>query len=385
MTIEVGALEQAYAKVETTFAADAATGGETLAGTDAIRHEELSLTSKKNREASNQKSGTPDVTTSLSRKQTSSFNLSRILWEPSGTLGTAGNQAKFLKAAFGAQTTPNLATTVASGASATGATLTSGTGLAVGDLVVVLVGTVREVTRLRTVAGAAVTWDELTGAPSVGATVVSGVNYKLASSITESLSIYKFYNAGNFKQAVFGAIVEQTQFTIDEKEVVLGFQGPAGRYADSSSGGGTIQAKPGTHVTVGAPASGLVGGLHVDDAVFPIISLGGTNNNNLELRNKEAFQPWATGIAGRADKRVITLSITAYLEDLLLLGKANSVVKAAVRCLVGDTNGSMLGLVAPSVEFEIPDVGNETGPKQITFEGVAYAINGNDGLVLGEL
>lgn len=385
MTIETGALEQAYFKVETSYAASAATGGEALSATDAIRHEELAFSSKKNREASNQKSGTPDVATSLPRKQTSSFNLSRILWEPSGTLGTAGNQAKFLKAGFGAQTTPNLNTTVASGPSATGATLTSGTGLAVGDIVVVTVGTAREVTRLKTVAGAAVTWDTLSGAPSIGAAVVSGVNFKLASNITESLSGYKFYNAGNFKQAVFGAIVEQMQFTIDEKEVALAFQGPAGRYADSSAGGGTIQAKPGAHTTVGAPASGLVGGLHVDDAVFQIISLSTTVNNNLELRNKEAFQPWATGIAGRADKRQVTLSITAYLEDLNLLGKANSVVKAAVRCLVGDTNGSMVGLVAPSVEFEIPDVGNETGPKQITFEGIAYAINGNDQIVCAEL
>jgi hypothetical protein len=385
MPIETGNLEQAYFKVETTYAANAATGGETLAGTDAIRHEELSFTSKKNREASNQKSGTPDVATSLPRKQTSGFNLSRILWEPSGTLGTAGNQAKFLKAGFGSQTTNTIATTVASSPTATGATLTAAGAAAVGDIAVVTVGTVREVTRLKTVAGNVVTWDALSGAPSVSAPVVIGVTYKLASNITESLSGYKFYNAGNAKQAVFGAIVDQIQFQIDEKEVVLQIQGPAGRYADSSSGGGTIQAKPGTHVTVGSPASGLVGGLYVDGAAFGVISLSATLNNNLELKNKNAFELWATGIAGRADKRAIALSITAYFEDLNLLGKANSVTRGVIRCLVGDTNGSMVGLVLPSVEFEIPDVGNEAGPKQLTFDATAYAVNGNDQLFAAEI
>lgn len=385
MTIETGALEQAYAKVETSYAASAATGGESLAGSDAIRHEELSLTSKKNREPSNQKSGTPDVTTSLPRKQTSGWNLSRILWEPSGTLGTPSNQAKFLKAGFGAQTTPNLTTTVASGGSPTGATLTSATGLAVGDCVVVTLASGREVTRLKTVVGNAVTWDALTGTPANGAAVVSGVNFKLANNITESLAVYKFYNAGNAKQAVFGAIVEQTVINIDEKEVVLQFQGPAGRYADSSSGGGTIQSKPGTHVTVGAPASGLIGSLQVDAAAFGIISMQITKNNNLELKNKNAFELWATGVAGRADKRGISLSITAYFEDLALLGKANSVARAVIRCLVGDTNGSMVGVVAPSVEFEIPDVGNEVGPKVLTFEGTAYATAGNDQLFAAEI
>jgi hypothetical protein len=380
MTIEVGALEQSYWKVESAYAASAATGGEALSATDAIRHEELSLSSKKNREPSNQKSGTPDVVNSLPRKQTSSWNLSRILWEPSGTIGTPGNQAKFLKAGFGAQTSPNLVTTIASGASATGATLTSGTGLAVGDLVIVTVGTVREITRLKTVAGAAVTWDTLSGTPSVSAAVVSGVNFKLASSLTESLSGYKYYLAGGFKQAVFGATVDQFQFQIDDKEVVLQFQGPAGRYADSSPGGGTVQAKPGAHTTVGSPASGLAGSIYVDGSAFQIISLTASVGNATELRNKEAFQPWATGIAGRSARRDIKLSITAYLEDLLLLGKANSVVKAAVRCLVGDTNGSMVGLVAPSVEFEIPEVSNEYGPKLITVDGMAYATNGNDQL-----
>lgn len=385
MTIETGALEQAYAKVEASYAESAATGGATLSATDAIRHESLSVGSKKNREPSSQKSGTPDVATSLPRKQTSSWNLSRVLWEPSGTLGTASNVAKFLKAGMGSQTAPNLATTVASGGSATGATLTSGTGLAVGDIVFVEVTAGNwEATRLKTVVGAAVTFDALTSTPANGQAVRSGVNFKLASNLADSLSIYKYYNAGNAKQAVFGAVVEQLQINIDEKEVWLAFSGPAGRYADSSSGGGTIQSKPASHTTVGSPASGLVGSLQVDAAQFPIISMKVDVTNQLELRNREAFQLWATGIAGRKTKRAIKLTITAYFEDLTLLGKANSVTRAVIRSVVGSASGSQLGLVAPSVEFEIPEVGDDEGPKVLTFEGMAYATSGNDALCLAE-
>ena len=39
----------------------------------------------------------------------------------------------------------------------------------------------------------------------------------------------------------------------------------------------------------------------------------------------------------------------------------------------------------PSVEFEIPDIGGEIGPKELTVEGYAYATSGNDALYLAEL
>jgi hypothetical protein len=380
MTIEVGALEQAYAKVETTYAADAATGGEALSATDAIRHLELSLTSKKNREPSPEKRGTPDVQQSLPRRQTSAFNLSSIMWEPSGTLGIISNVGKFIKAGFGANHVLSLATTINDvSPSATEFDLTSVTGLVVGDLLVVTLTSGREVTRITAIAGSTVTVDALSAAPANGAAVVSGITYKLANNITESLAIYKYYNAGGFKQAVFGSVVDQLQFQFDgTREVLLAIQGPAGRYADGSSGGGTVQAAPGAHTTVGSPASGLVGTMMVDGNAFLVSAVQATVNNQIELRNKELGTAWASGIAGRANLRQVNLSITAYLEDLNLLGKANSVTTAKLRLLVGQTNGSMVGMVIPKAEFEIPDVGNEIGPKEITIEAVAYATSGND-------
>lgn len=391
MTIETGALEQAFAKVEATYAKDAGTGGEALVAGDGIRHLELALTSKKNREASPEKRGTPDEAQSLPRRQTSGWNLAAAMWEPSGTLGTMSNLGKFLKAGMGGshEIAAGLATTVeaAPPPTKTGCTLTSVLNLAVGDLIVFTVGDHTEVTRVKTLVGSAITYDDLTAAPAVPGMAVAGITFQLASNITESLAIYKYYNAGNFKQACFGCIVDQIQIQLDgTKEVQLAIQGPAGRYADSSTGGGTVQAKPGAHTTVGAPAGGMVGQFSVGDAAFLVIGAQITLANNLELRNKELGTAWATGIAGRANMRKVGVSITFYLEDTKLIGMAHSVTRGCLRTWVGeDTNGKRVAAVLPAVEFEIPEIPAGNGPKEVTIEGVAYATNGNDQLFLAEI
>lgn len=390
MTIESGALEQAYAKIESTYAAAAVTGGEALAATDAIRHLQLSLGSKKNREASPEKRGTPDVQQMLPRRQTSQFNLASAMWEPSGTLGTESYMAKFLEAGFGAKRTLALNTTVsaAPAPTATGCTLVSATGVQIGDLIVFTVasGARREVTRVKTVAGAAITYDTLSVAPDTPGAAVVGVTFNEANNITKSLAIYKYYNAGGFKQATFGNVVDQIQFMFDgTKEAGLQIQGPAGRYADSSPGGGTVQAIPGANTTVGTPASGLVGNFYVDGTAFLVIAAQVTMQNALLLRNKELGTAWASGIAGRTTRRQVRVQVTFYLEDLNLLGKANSITTAVLRMVVGSTNGNMVAAVVPRVEFEIPEVPGGEGPIELTIEGMGLATNGNDALIVGEL
>jgi len=385
MTIETGALEQGYALVESAYSVVPA---DALSATDGIRILQLALTSKKNREPSPEKRGTPDQAQSLPRRQTSAFNLSEIMWEPSGTLGTISNVGKFIKAGFGGNHVLSLVTTVAAGTpTTTSCDLTDATGVAVGDLVVFTFASDshREVTRIKTVVGTAITFDALSAAPAVADAVVIGITYKLASNITESLAIYKYYNAGGFKQAVYGAVVDQLEASFDgTKEVMLAIQGPAGDYGDSS-GGATVQAKPGSHTTVGAPASGLVGGFWVDNAAFLVTAVKLTMNNQLVLRNKELGTSKASGIGGRNNLRQVNVEVTFYLEDTTLLGLANTVVSGVLRCLVGDTNGSMVAMVAPNVEFEIPDVPGDIGLKEITVPGVCYAESGNDQVFLAEL
>jgi hypothetical protein len=91
MTIETGALEQAYVDLEASYAV---TPAGALSATDAIRHAELSLTGKTNREPSPAKRGTPDETQSLPRRFTAGWNLSSICgnrrapWAPRRTSGS---------------------------------------------------------------------------------------------------------------------------------------------------------------------------------------------------------------------------------------------------------------------------------------------------------
>lgn len=385
MTIETGALEQCYAKVETSYSVVAA---DALAGSDGIRAIQLALGSKKNREASPEKRGTPDHYQSLPGRQASQWNLSEIMWEPSAALGTASDVGKFIKAAFGSSHVLSLATTVSASPTptTTGCTLTSAAGVAVGDLIVfTMTGGTRQVTSIKSVVGAAITYDVLTAAPPAGGAAVVGVTYKLTNTITESLALYKYYNGGGFKQAVYGAVVDQLQIMFDgTKAVKLAMQGPAGDYGDTS-GGAAVQAKPATHVTVGAPASGMVGGFWVDGAAFAVTAVEASLNNQLVLRNKDLGTSKASGIGGRNNIRDVNLKITFFMEDTNLLGKANTVVKGVLRCLVGDTNGAMVAMVCPSVEFEIPDVGSEIGLKELTVNAIAYAVSGNDKIILGEL
>lgn len=384
MTIETGALEQAYAMVETSYAVVPA---DSLSATDAIRHLQLTLSGKNNREASPEKRGTPDRAQSLPRRKTAQWNLSDVMWEPSGTLGTVSNVAKFLKAGFGSIHTLSLATTVASSPLATGATLTSGTGLAVGDVIAVEVGGTGlfQATRLKTVSGADVTWDTLTDAPDAAAVVLCGSTFKLANSVTESFGVYKYHNAGSFKQAVYGAVVDQIQVMFDgTKEVSLSIQGPAAAYGDSA-GGYAVQSKPASHTTVGSPVGGMVGLFSVNGAAFPVIMAKATMNNQIALRNKELGTSVASGIGGRNNMRDVAVEVTFYLENTALIGLAHSLVKGCLQCIVGNASGSMVAMVVPSVEFEVPDIGGDVGLKEVTISGVAYATNGNDQIYLAEL
>lgn len=386
MTIENGLLEQAYVDEEASYNPAVVAA---LAAGDGIRHLELSLTKKNNSEVSPEKRGTPDASQSLPRRITQGFDLSSIMWEPSGTLGTMSNVGKLIEGGMGAahSIAAGLNTTV-SAATASTASLVSATGLAVGDLIVFTVdsGARREVTKVLTLAGLDITFYPLTAAPDVPGQATAGITFSFTNNITKSYAVYKYYNAGGFAQATYGSVVTRIQAIFDgTREVGLSIQGPAGRYADTSPGGGTVQAKPGSHTTIGAPASGMVGNFNVGNAAFPVISVTLTIENAIELRNKELGTSSASGIAGRTAIRTVTASITFYLENLLLIGMAHTKTTGVLRLLIGQTNGQMIGVVLPKVEFEVPDFGNEIGPKEVTIEGMGYAVSGNDAVTLAEI
>ena len=329
MTIETGALEQMFAAEETTTYRTP----ETLTATDGNRHLELTVTGKHNREPSPEKRGTPDEAQSLPRRPSQQFDLSQIMWEPTGTLGTPADIGKFLQGGMGTQNTATLDTTVnpAPAPTITGATLISTTGLVVGDIMLFDIGAgVLEATRIKTIASMAVTFDALTAVPVDPGRAVSGVSYKLASLLTKSYSIFKYHTAGGHRQAVYGAVVDRIQFTFDgTKEVMLAISGPAGEYADSTSGT-PPQVAPGSSTTVGTPVGGLTGSIEFDGATFLVISATITMENALELRNKELGTRFASGIGGRSNLRKVNTSITFFLEDTAMIGKAGDEVEAVV-------------------------------------------------------
>lgn len=380
MTIESGALESAYAKVESAYGTLAAG---TPDATDAIRHVELALNKKNNREPSPHKRATPDKARSLPRRKTANFSVTGF-WEPSGTFGTAGYFAPMLKAAFGAQTTPDLQTTVEAAPSptTTTATLADTTGLAVGDQMVfdVASGARREVTRILTLPGSdAVTFHALSAAPDAAGDAVSGVNFKLASLLTESLTIYLFHTGGGFKQAGTGSIVNRVEFTFDgTREVGIAMSGPC---KDVTRSGITL---PGDHTTVGEPASGMVGNFYLDAAAFLISQSTVVLENNEILRNIELGTDSATGHMRDGGGRNVTVSCQFYLEDVTLIATAEAVGQDVFRLLVGNTDGQMVAVVCPRVEWEIPDTPTTNGPKIVTANGVAYAVDGNDQITAGE-
>lgn len=374
MAVESGSQEQAFSKVEAGYGTLA-----TPSSTDGIRHSDMQLIPKLNREESPQKRTTPDAAKSLPRRQTGTFSVSG-LWEPSGTLGTAGYFASLFKAAFGAQTSPALTTTVAASPSPAddGFTVADATGLTVNDAMVVTLSAGREITRVTSIASEALTVDTLSEAPASAAAAVAGVSYKLASLLTDSLSLFLFHTAGGFAQAGQGCIVNKVEWKFDgTKEVQVSFSGPAKQIVRSGF------SQPGSHTTSGNPAGGTVGAFDLDDSSFLVTDATVTLDNSVELRNRDLGTATATGFF-RTNKRKITAGCSFYLEDVTIFTNAEGVVRNILRLLVGDTNGSMVGVVLPSVEWEIPEVPTTTGPKIVQANGMGYAVSGNDGLVAME-
>lgn len=376
-TIESGLLEQVYVDFESAYNTLA-----TPASTDAIRHRECRIRGRNNREPSDERTGVAGRGRSLPRRHTCEVEL-ETRWEPSGTLATPSYMGLVLKNLFGAQHAASLTTTVSASPSPTASvfTVASATGLQVGDTIIVTTPNGREATRIQAIATAQLTVDTLSTAPATGAAVVHGVSYSLANAISQALSVFKYSIAGGFKESAGGFLPDRGTIAIDgTTEVLLSISGPAARrYAN-----GSTPAKPASHTTVGNPLGGLIGNVYLGANAFPMTKLSIAINNATWLRNAEIGTQYANGYA-RQNFRDVTLSVEFYLENEALFTAGEGNTPQVVRCALGDTNGSMLGLVAPNVLFEIPDIGGGVGPKVVTASGVCYHTNGNDEIFAGEL
>lgn len=379
MTIESGALEQAYAKVESAYGTLP-----TPASTDAIRQSGLALEMNLNREPSKTKLGTPGYRRTLPRMKSASWSLRPTHWEPSGSLGTGSYFSAMIKAGMGASNVAALSTTVEASPSpsATGCTLTDDTDLQVTDVGVftVATGARKEVTRIKTLASAAVTFDALSAAPDSTGGFVSGVSYTLASLISESLGIFLFHTGGGKKQAVVGALVDTIEMTFQGNgEAMIAMGGPA---ANKLWTGFT---QPAAHTSVGDPASGLVGNLYLDGSVFLVQKAVIRLSNALELREGELGVATASGFMRGAEKRTVNVEVSYFFDNQDIIDAAEAVTTDALRVLVGNTAGEMVGAVCPVVEWMAGNVPDADGPKVITQTGRALETSGNDELFVGEM
>lgn len=377
-TYEIGRLGRVFTAKQSTFGTPP-----TFSATDAVRHVNVTLNKSLNRTPSKERYAHPSLLSKWTRRTTANFTLAGIFY-PSGTLATAPDNDDILECAFGTKTniTP-LSTTVASAPTTTGATLTSGTGLTVGQAVLINVttgspATGRTLVWLQSVAGAVVTWSPaLPQAPAVGDSVKSCVNYSLATALPNALSI------GHYLQSISkegtGAVVDQLKITFDANEEVM--WEASGPMKDRLT---AAQTQPGSFTTAGTtPPSGLVGGMRIGSAAVDFLKLGITIENSMDLDNYQFGTSSAQGFF-RRNQRKVSLDLTAMLtSDVTLLTAAeNGTDSNVLRVQCGQTEGSIIGCYCPNVDFDIPEMPDGEETLELAYKGTAKGVSGNDELRL---
>ncbi len=354
----------------------------TFAATDAVRHVNVTLNKSLNRIESKERYLHPSLLSKWVRRTTANFNLSGIFY-PSGSIGIVPDHDPVLECGFGVVTniTP-LSTTIASGASTTGATLASGAGLTVGQAILINVttgspATGRVLRWLSSVAGAVVTWSPaLPQSPAVGDTVKSTVNYSFATALPNALSIGHYLTA--ISKEGTGAVVDSLKLTFDANEEVM--WEASGPMKDRLT---AAQAQPGSFTTVGAtPPSGLVGGMRIGAAAVDFMKLGITIENTMDLDNYQFGTSSAQGYF-RRNQRKVSIDLTAMLtSDVTLLTAAENASDSVLMAQCGQTEGSIIGVYAPNVDFDIPDHPDGEETLELSFKGTCKGVTGNDELRL---
>lgn len=381
MTIPIGRKGQVYLVTEDDYGVE-----QCLASANALRHIEIGFASDPfNRVTSPEKKVSPGPVNRFDRKKSAELSTLVSLLRPSGTLNTLPEIAPVLEAAFGNLTNVTLDTTVAASpvATTTGATVASAGDLAIGDAVLIAVTGRDEspyVRILTGVSGAALVWaPALPSAPVTGDAVKGGITYKLTTDLAISLCI-AHYLAG-FRRELLGAGINEMAMTFDaNEEPQVSASGPA-----KSQLTGTMQDQPAAFTTVGGnPPSGLVGELLIDDLAYLFKSLEVTIGNGLMIRNQEYGVNGGTELY-RQGRREITISLEAFAEtEATLYDLAESGTNVSLLKQTGRTEGNIVAVYAPIVEFKVPETDDPDEEVSWSFESTVLesADEANDELTL---
>lgn len=381
MAIPQGRTGKVFLKKEGTYGVE-----ETLAATNALRHVNVGFTHNPfQRVNSPEKNASPGQFTRFDRKPSTQLSTLVSLLRPSGTLNTLPEIDPILEAGFGSLTNVTLDTTVSASPTptTTGCTVASAGALAAGDAVLITVtGQSGPFVRFLTnVATNALTWaPALPAAPSTGDAVKGGVTYKFTSSLAISLTIAHYLSS--FKRELLGAGIDSLELAFDANaEPQATASGPARNQLT-----GTTQSEPGAFTTVGGnPPSGVKDSeTYIDDTVYLMKSLGITVANSLAVRNTEYGVQLPTEMYRNGIREVgVTLDAWAETEATLYdLTEAGTL--AALMNQTGKTEGSIVAVRLPRVDFSVPDQDDGDGEVNWSFSGTALesALGANDELSL---
>lgn len=366
MAIPIGRKGQVYLKKEGVYGESIA-----FAGSNAVRHIEIGFGFDPfNRVTSPEKKITPGPVTRFDRKKSAELATLVALLRPSGTLNTLPEIEPVLEAVFGTVDNRTVATTVSSSPTTTGCTVAAAGTLAVGDAVLLEVtgeDNSPYVRILTVVSSNDLTWaPALPSAQTAADTVKGGITYKLSTDLAVSLSIGHY--VASFKRELLGVGINELAMVFDaNEEPRITASGPA---AEQLSG--TTQVKPGTFVTVGGnPPSGLIGELSIDGVLYLFKNLEVTISNGLILRNQEYGVNTPTEVY-RQGRREIGITLEAFGEtEATLYDKAEAGSNVVLMKQTGRTEGNIVAIYAPKVEFKVPEQDDPDEEVNWAFTGLA--------------
>lgn len=381
MALQLGRQGQIYLKKEAAYGVE-----EALAATNALRHINVGFAwDPFARETSSEKQQSPRPVNRFDRKQSAGLSTLVGLLRPSGTLNTLPECDPVLEAGLGPKTNVTLATTVsaAPAPTTTGATVASAAGLVVGDAVLIEVtgqSSSPFVRVLTAIAGAALTWaPALPAAPSTGDDLKGTITYKLSTGLAISLTM--MHALTTFKRELTGLGIDSLALAFDANaEPQFTASGPAAAQLT-----GTAQAKPGSFTTVGGnPPSGLIGETLINGTAYLMKTLGITITNGLAVRNQEYGVNKPSEIY-RSARSEIAVSLDAFVDnEATLYDLAEAGTNSTLMHTTGRTEGKIVALYAPKVEWKVPDQDDPDTEASWSFSGMALDTvdAGNDAVKL---
>lgn len=363
----------------------------TILATHALRHISMSADfNPYNRVLSPEKKSGPGHYALFDRRGTAAFSIEGLL-RPSGTINTLPECGFILKNAFGSVINTALSTTVASGGTTTGATLTSGTGGAVKASIYITCpdGKVRArfLTAINTGTGVC-TWAPALPSgqqPANGAAVKLGTTYAFASASAASICLARYLVEADFTagsdEIVKGCMVDRLSLMFHHSdEPRFTASGPAQLKAAAPTDPGTFT-QVGTNPPTAMTAECLFGTQPINFA-----QLGIEITNGVEMRNDEIGQSYPSQAYRMGDRDLsFSLDMAAELDfktavyDAAMAGTLTTLFHQ-----VGFTPGKIVALYAPRIEPVPPTLDVPDGEVRWPIRGrvLEATEDGNDELLL---